>query len=114
HVSAGLEAPMVAQIVRAMDEAAGMTGAPRYAACTAAELPLVVRDVLGRNDPLLERVIGKALQRFAEFSAADRVFDNSRVRDEIDFEPLPFVDYVEECMRTSRGVAVTELMRGAA
>ncbi|MGU7769019.1 SDR family oxidoreductase [Burkholderia sp. MR1-5-21] len=114
HVSAGEEAPMVAQIMRAMDEAAGMTGAPRYAACAPAELPLVVRDVLGRADPALERVIGKALQRFGEFATVDRVFDNRRVRDEIDFEPLPFVDYVEECMRTSRGVAVTELMRGAA
>ncbi|AOJ78088.1 SDR family oxidoreductase [Burkholderia ubonensis] len=112
HVSAGDEAPMVAQIVRAMDEAAGMAGAPRYAACAAAELPLVVRDVLGRADPALERVLGKALRRFAEFAAVDRVFDNRRVRDEIDFEPLPFVDYVEECMRTSRGVAVTELVRG--
>ncbi|HDR9506195.1 epimerase [Burkholderia cepacia] len=113
HVSAGDEAPQVAQIVRAMDEAAGMTGAPRYAACAPAELPLVVRDVLGRPDPALERVIGRALQRCAEFATVDRVFDNSRVRDEIDFEPLPFIDYVEECMRTSRGVAVTELMRGA-
>ncbi|EGD02464.1 hypothetical protein B1M_21393, partial [Burkholderia sp. TJI49] len=107
------EAPQVAQIVRAMDEAAGMTGAPRYAACAPADLPLVVRDVLGRRDPALERVIGKALRRFAEFSTVDRVFDNRRVRDEIDFEPLPFIDYVEECMRTSRGIAVTELMRGA-
>ncbi|RQS77044.1 NAD-dependent epimerase/dehydratase family protein [Burkholderia sp. Bp8963] len=113
HVSAGDEAPMVAQIMRAMDEAAGMAGAPRYAACAPADLPLVVRDVLGRHDPALERVIGKALQRFAEFATVDRVFDNRRVREEIDFEPLPFVDYVEECMRTSRGVAVTELMRGA-
>ncbi|AXF23696.1 epimerase [Burkholderia pyrrocinia] len=113
HVSAGDEAPQVAQIVRAMDEAAGMTGAPRYAACAPAELPLVVRDVLGRPDPALERVIGRALQRCAEFATVDRVFDNRRVRDEIDFEPLPFIDYVEECMRTSRGVAVTELMRGA-
>ncbi|KVC26725.1 SDR family oxidoreductase [Burkholderia pseudomultivorans] len=113
HVSAGDEAPQVAQIVRAMDEAAGMTGAPRYAACAPADLPLVVRDVLGRRDPALERVIGKALRRFAEFSTVDRVFDNRRVRDEIDFEPLPFIDYVEECMRTSRGIAVTELMRGA-
>ncbi|KVP64720.1 SDR family oxidoreductase [Burkholderia ubonensis] len=114
HVSAGDEAPMVAQIVRAMDEAAGMAGAPRYAACAAAELPLVVRDVLGRADPALERVVGKALRRFAEFAAVDRVFDNRRVRDEIDFEPLPFVDYVEECMRTSRGVPLTALMRGEA
>lgn len=113
HVSAGDDAPQVAQIVRAMDEAAGMTGAPRYAACAPAELPLVVRDVLGRSDPALERVIGRALQRCAEFATVDRVFDNRRVRDEIDFEPLPFIDYVEECMRTSRGVAVTELMRGA-
>ncbi|QVN10958.1 SDR family oxidoreductase [Burkholderia sp. LAS2] len=113
HVSAGDEAPQVAQIVRAMDEAAGMTGAPRYAACAPAELPLVVRDVLGRPDPALERVIGRALQRCGEFATVDRVFDNRRVRDEIDFEPLPFIDYVEECMRTSRGVAVTELMRGA-
>ncbi|WP_257250606.1 SDR family oxidoreductase [Burkholderia cepacia] len=113
HVSAGDEAPQVAQIVRAMDEAAGMTGAPRYAACAPAELPLVVRDVLGRTDPALERVIGRALQRCGEFATVDRVFDNRRVRDEIDFEPLPFIDYVEECMRTSRGVAVTELMRGA-
>ncbi|MGS0891052.1 SDR family oxidoreductase [Burkholderia stagnalis] len=114
HVSAGDEAAQVAQIVRAMDEAAGMTGAPRYAACAPADLPFVVRDVLGRPDPMLERVIGKALQRFAEFAMVDRVFDNRRVRDEIDFEPLPFIDYVEECMRTSRGLAVTELMRGAA
>ncbi|MBR8312829.1 SDR family oxidoreductase [Burkholderia dolosa] len=113
HVSAGEDAPQVAQIVRAMDEAAGMTGAPRYAACAPADLPLVVRDVLGRRDPALERVIGRALQRCAEFTTVDRVFDNRRVRDEIDFEPLPFIDYVEECMRTSRGVAVTELMRGA-
>ncbi|RQV12047.1 NAD-dependent epimerase/dehydratase family protein [Burkholderia cenocepacia] len=113
HVSAGDEAPQVAQIVRAMDEAAGMIGAPRYAACAPAELPLVVRDVLGRPDPALERVIGRALQRCGEFATVDRVFDNRRVRDEIDFEPLPFIDYVEECMRTSRGVAVTELMRGA-
>ena len=60
-----------------------------------------------------ERVIGRALQRCGEFATVDRVFDNRRVRDEIDFEPLPFIDYVEECMRTSRGVAVTELMRGA-
>lgn len=112
HVSAGDEAPQVAQIVRAMDEAAGMTGAPRYAACAPAELPLVVRDVLGRTDPALERVIGRALQRCGEFATVDRVFDNRRVRDEIDFEPLPFIDYVEECMRTSRGVAVTELIRG--
>ncbi|HDR9173685.1 TPA: SDR family oxidoreductase [Burkholderia vietnamiensis] len=112
HVSAGDEAPQVAQIVRAMDEAAGMTAAPRYAACAPAELPQVVRDVLGRRDAALERVIGRALQRCAEFATVDRVFDNSRVRDEIDFEPLPFVDYVEECMRTSRGVAVTELVRG--
>ncbi|VWC52172.1 SDR family oxidoreductase [Burkholderia lata] len=113
HVSAGDEAPQVAQIVRAMDEAAGMTGAPRYAACAPAELPLVVRDVLGRTDPALERVIGRALQRCGEFATVDRVFDNRRVRDEIDFEPLPFIDYVEECMRTSRGVAVTDLMRSA-
>lgn len=113
HVSAGDDAPTVAQIVRAMDDAAGMTGEPRYATCAAADLPLVVRDVLGRRDPARERVIGKALQRFAEFATVDRVFDNRRVRDEIDFEPLPFVDYVEECMRTSRGVAVTEQMRGA-
>jgi hypothetical protein len=53
------------------------------------------------------------MRRFAEFATVDRVFDNRRLRDEIDFEPLPFVDYVEACMRTSRGIPVTDLMRGA-
>ncbi|MCA8454854.1 SDR family oxidoreductase [Burkholderia multivorans] len=113
HVSAGEDAPMVAQIVRAMDEAVGIADAPRYAACAPADLPQVVRTVLGRADPARERVIGDAMRRFAEFATVDRVFDNRRLRDEIDFEPLPFVDYVEACMRTSRGIPVTDLMRGA-
>lgn len=104
---------MVAQIVRAMDEAVGIADAPRYAACAPADLPQVVRTVLGRADPARERVIGDAMRRFAEFATVDRVFDNRRLRDEIDFEPLPFVDYVEACMRTSRGIPVTDLMRGA-
>ena len=51
-VSAGDEAPQVAQIVRAMDEAAGMTGAPRYAACAPAELPKPRRPLRPRLYPM--------------------------------------------------------------
>lgn len=55
HVSAGEDAPMVAQIVRAMDEAVGIADAPRYTACAPADLPQVVRTVLGRADPARDR-----------------------------------------------------------
>ncbi|WP_323121413.1 SDR family oxidoreductase [Burkholderia alba] len=111
HVSAGDEAPTVTQIVRAMDEAAGIEGVQRYALCSAADFPLIARDVLGRGDRARERLIEHALQQYARFAELDYVFDNARVRDEIDFEPLPFVDYVNECMRTSRGIGVMDQMR---
>ncbi|AOJ05719.1 epimerase [Burkholderia mayonis] len=110
HVSAGDEAPTVTQIVRAMDEAVGLGDEPRYALCSSAEFPSIARDVLGRRDVACARVIERALQSYAAFAELDYVFDNARVRDEIDFEPLPFVDYVNECMRTSRGVDVLAQM----
>ncbi|SMF98790.1 SDR family oxidoreductase [Burkholderia singularis] len=106
HVSAGDEAPSVTQIVRAMDEAAGIEGQSRYALCSDAELCAIARDVLGRRDPVRERVIERALLSYAAFADLDCVFDNARIRAEIDFEPLPFVDYIHECMRTSRGIDV--------
>lgn len=110
HVSAGDEAPTVTQIVRAMDEAVGLDDEPRYALCSPAEFPSIARDVLGRRDAPRERVIRRALQSYAAFAELDHVFDNARVRREIDFEPLPFVDYVNECMRTSRGIDVLAQM----
>lgn len=42
----------------------------------------------------------------------DCVFDNCCVCDEIDFELLLFIDYVEECMCMLCGVVVIELMCG--
>jgi nucleoside-diphosphate-sugar epimerase len=111
HVSVGDEAPTVTQIVRAMDEAEGIEGVPRYALCGSAEFPLIARDLIGRRDRARERLVEQALQLYAGYAALDQVFDNGRARDEIDFEPLPFVDYVNECMRTSRGIGVLDQLR---
>jgi nucleoside-diphosphate-sugar epimerase len=111
HVSVGDEAPTVTQIVRAMDEAEGMEGVPRYALCGSAEFPLIARGLIGRRDRARERLVEQALHLYAGYAELDHIFDNGRARDEIDFEPLPFVDYVNECMRTSRGIGVLDQMR---
>ena len=110
HVSAGSEAPTIGQIIGAMDEATGISG-KRYSICAPRDFRRIACEVVGRQDSGVARVIEHALGLYAGFANLDYQFDNSRLRDEIGFEPLPFVDYVSECVRTSRGVGIVEQMR---
>ena len=110
HVSAGSEAPTIGQIIGAMDEATGVSG-KRYSICAPRDFRRIACEVVGRQDSGVARVIEHALGLYAGFANLDYQFDNSRLRDEIGFEPLPFVDYVSECVRTSRGVGIVEQMR---
>ncbi|SAL30636.1 epimerase [Caballeronia udeis] len=110
HVSAGSEAPTIGQIIGAMDEATGISG-KRYSICAPRDFRRIAREVAGRQDSGVARVIEHALGLYAGFANLDYQFDNSRLREEIGFEPLPFVDYVSECVRTSRGVGIVEQMR---
>ncbi|SOE94175.1 Nucleoside-diphosphate-sugar epimerase [Burkholderia sp. D7] len=110
HVSAGSEAPTIGQIIGAMDEATGISG-KRYSICAPRDFRRIACEVVGRQDSGVARVIEHALGLYAGFANLDYQFDNSRLREEIGFEPLPFVDYVSECVRTSRGVGIVEQMR---
>lgn len=110
HVSAGSEAPTIGQIIGAMDEAAGISG-KRYSICARRDFRRIACDVVGRQHPGAARLIEHALGIYAGFANLDYQFDNRRLRDEIGFEPLPFIDYVGECVRTSRGIGIVEQMR---
>jgi nucleoside-diphosphate-sugar epimerase len=110
HVSAGTQAPTIGKILIAMDEATGISGR-RYSICGERDFRKMARDVVGRENTGSGRLIEHALRLYAGFAALDYTFDNRRLRDEIGFEPLPFVDYVSECVRTSRGVGIVEQMR---
>jgi len=110
HVSAGSEAPTIGQIIGAMDEATGISG-KRYSICAPRDFRRIACEVVGRQDSGVARLIEHALGLYAGFANLDYQFDNSRLREEIGFEPLPFVDYVSECVRTSRGVGIVEQMR---
>lgn len=110
HVSAGTEAPTIGKILSAMDEATGTSGR-RYSICRERDFRKIARDVVGRDNSGSGRLIEHALRLYAGFAALDYTFDNRRLRDEIGFEPLPFIDYVNECVRTSRGVGIVEQMR---
>ncbi|WGS49687.1 SDR family oxidoreductase [Paraburkholderia sp. D15] len=110
HVSAGTEAPTIGQIIGAMDEATGTSGR-RYSMCRVRDFGAIARDVVGRDRSGSGRLIEHALRRYAGFAELDYAFDNRRLRKEIGFEPLPFTDYLSECVRTSRGVGIVEQMR---
>jgi nucleoside-diphosphate-sugar epimerase len=110
HVSAGSEAPTIGQIISAMDEATGTSGS-RYSMCRVRDFGKIAREVVGRDRCSSGRLIEHALRLYAGFAELDYAFDNRRLRDEIGFEPLPFTDYVSECVRTSRGVGIAEQMR---
>ncbi|WP_086380695.1 SDR family oxidoreductase [Caballeronia sordidicola] len=110
HVSAGTEAPTIGKILIAMDEATGIHGR-RYTICGERDFRKMAREVVGRENSASGRLIEHALRLYAGFAALDYTFDNHRLRDEIGFEPLPFTDYVSECVRTSRGVGIVEQMR---
>ncbi|MGX6998414.1 SDR family oxidoreductase [Caballeronia sp. KNU42] len=110
HVSAGSEAPTIGQIIGAMDEATGISG-KRYSICAPRDFRRIACDVVGRQHRAAARLIEHALGIYAGFANLDYQFDNRRLRDEIGFEPLPFIDYVGECVRTSRGVGIVEQMR---
>lgn len=110
HVSAGSEAPTIGQIISAMDEATGTSGS-RYSMCRVRDFGRIAREVVGRDRCGSGRLIEHALRLYAGFAELDYAFDNRRLRDEIGFEPLPFTDYVSECVRTSRGVGIAEQMR---
>ncbi|MDE1011235.1 MAG: epimerase, partial [Paraburkholderia fungorum] len=110
HVSAGSEAPTIGQIISAMDEATGVSGR-RYSMCRVGDFGKIAREVVGRDRCGSGRLLEHALRLYAGFAELDYTFDNRRLRDEIGFEPLPFTDYVSECVRTSRGVGIAEQMR---
>ncbi|WP_031363364.1 SDR family oxidoreductase [Caballeronia sordidicola] len=110
HVSAGSEAPTIGQIIGAMDEATGISG-KRYSICAPRDFRRIACDVVGRQHSGAARLIEHALGIYAGFANLDYQFDNRRLRDEIGFEPLPFIDYVSECVRTSRGIGIVEQMR---
>ncbi|KLU27290.1 epimerase [Caballeronia mineralivorans PML1(12)] len=110
HVSAGSEAPTIGQIIGAMDEATGISG-KRYSICAPRDFRNIARDVVGRRSSGAARLIEHALGLYAGFANLDYQFDNHRLREEIGFEPLPFIDYVSECVRTSRGIGIVEQMR---
>lgn len=110
HLSAGERAPTIAQVIAAMDEAASSDGAPAYRRCPASELPGLASDVARVERISNRRLIERALRLYAGFAELGYVFDNGRIREEIDFEPLSITDYVSECMRTSRGVGLLEQM----
>lgn len=110
HVSAGSEAPTIGQIISAMDEATGVSGR-RYSMCRVRDFGKIASEVVGRDRCGSGRLIEHALRLYAGFAELDYTFDNRRLRDEIGFEPLPFTDYVSECVRTSRGVGIAEQMR---
>jgi nucleoside-diphosphate-sugar epimerase len=110
HVSAGSEAPTIGQIIGAMDEATGISG-KRYSICAPRDFRRIASDVVGRQRSGAARLIEHALGLYAGFANLDYRFDNRRLREEIGFEPLPFIDYVSECVRTSRGIGIVEQMR---
>jgi nucleoside-diphosphate-sugar epimerase len=110
HVSAGSEAPTIGQIIGAMDEATGISG-KRYSICAPRDFRRIACDVVGRQHSGAARLIEQALGIYAGFANLDYQFDNRRLREEIGFEPLPFIDYVSECVRTSRGIGIVEQMR---
>jgi nucleoside-diphosphate-sugar epimerase len=110
HVSAGSEAPTIGQIIGAMDEATGISG-KRYSICALRDFRRIACDVVGRQRSGAARLIEHALGIYAGFANLDYRFDNRRLREEIGFEPLPFIDYVSECVRTSRGIGIVEQMR---
>jgi nucleoside-diphosphate-sugar epimerase len=110
HVSAGSEAPTIGQIIGAMDEATGISG-KRYSICAPRDFRRIACDVVGRQRSGAARLIEHALGIYAGFANLDYRFDNRRLREEIGFEPLPFIDYVSECVRTSRGIGIVEQMR---
>lgn len=110
HVSAGSEAPTIGQIIGAMDEATGISG-KRYSICAPRDFRRIACDVVGRQNSGAARLIEHALGIYAGFANLDYQFDNRRLREEIGFEPLPFIDYVSECVRTSRGIGIVEQMR---
>ncbi|MGE8365782.1 SDR family oxidoreductase [Cupriavidus basilensis] len=110
HLSAGARAPTIAQVVAAMDEAAASEDAPAYRKCPASELPALALDVARTERISNRRLIERALRLYAGFAELGYVFDNRRIREEINFEPLSITDYVSECMRTSRGVGILEQM----
>jgi nucleoside-diphosphate-sugar epimerase len=110
HVSAGSEAPTIGQIIGAMDEATGISG-KRYSICAPRDFRRIACDVVGRHNSGAARLIEHALGIYAGFANLDYQFDNRRLREEIGFEPLPFIDYVSECVRTSRGIGIVEQMR---
>jgi hypothetical protein len=93
-----------------MDEATGISG-KRYSICAPRDFRNIARDVVGRRSSGEARLIEHALGLYAGFANLDYQFDNHRLREEIGFEPLPFIDYVSECVRTSRGIGIVEQMR---
>ncbi|MDF3834811.1 SDR family oxidoreductase [Cupriavidus basilensis] len=110
HLSAGAGAPTIAQVVAAMDEAALSEDAPAYRMCPASDLPVLAHDVARTERISNRRLIERALRLYSGFAELGYVFDNGRIREEIDFQPLSITDYVSECMRTSHGVGILEQM----
>ncbi|NIE83337.1 MULTISPECIES: SDR family oxidoreductase [unclassified Burkholderia] len=110
HISAGPNAASIEQIIRAMDKAAGTAGT-RYSVCTPRELKSIARELAQRQGKGVARLIEQALKLYAGFAGLNYRFDNRRLCQEIGFSPLPFVDYVQECIRTSEQVGILEQMR---
>ncbi|WP_133649523.1 SDR family oxidoreductase [Paraburkholderia flava] len=110
HVSAGRDSPTLTQILNAMDEAADTSGR-RYSMCSPRDLRAVAREALGGDAAGHARLFERVLGVYAAFAQLDYVFDNRRLREEIGFDPLPFTDYLNECVRTSGGMGILEQMK---
>ncbi|MFL9873674.1 SDR family oxidoreductase [Paraburkholderia megapolitana] len=110
HVSAGANAATITQIVNAMDEATGTSG-KRYSMCAPRELRAIARETTGGERAPHSHLVERALGLYAGFAQLDYVFDNRHLREEIGFDPLPFTDYLNECVRTSQGIGIVEQMK---
>jgi nucleoside-diphosphate-sugar epimerase len=110
HVSAGSQAPAIGQIIGAIDEATGISG-KRYSIRAPRDLRRIACDVVGRKNSGAARLIEHVRGIHAGFANLDYQFYNRRLREEIGFEQLPFIDSVSECVRTSRGIGIVEQIR---
>ncbi|WP_054894659.1 MULTISPECIES: cationic peptide resistance protein CprA [unclassified Pseudomonas] len=113
HISAGRDAACTfSDIDQAF--AAACTTQPvgeRYQKVGVEDLSALAADFESRIGPGNPRLIMRALRLYSGFANLNYVFDNSRLLDEGITPPPRFTDYLEACVRTSRGVAITQQMQ---
>lgn len=113
HISAGHQAACTfGEIDRAFAFANGAQPVgERYRKVDVDDLKTLAQDFEARIGPANPRLVLRALRLYSGFADLNYLFDNSRLLEEGIAMPPRFTDYLDVCVKSSRGVSIATQMQ---